>query len=66
MQILLNGEHREVSDSIVLQHLVEELGLERRTIAIERNREVVPRGAWADTQLAEGDRVEIVHMIGGG
>ena len=63
--IQLNGEQRRVA-ARTLAELVNELGLERRMIAIERNLEVVPKSRYADTQLAEGDRIELVHMIGGG
>lgn len=61
----LNGERRRVRASTV-EELVRELGLERRMIAVERNLEVVPKSAYASTALCEGDRIEIVHMIGGG
>jgi len=63
--IQLNGEQRRVA-ARTLAELVNELGLERRMIAIERNLEVVPKSRYADTHLAEGDRIELVHMIGGG
>jgi sulfur carrier protein len=63
--IQLNGEQRRVA-ARTLAELVAELGLERRMIAIERNLEVVPKSRYAETQLAEGDRIELVHMIGGG
>lgn len=63
--IQLNGEQRRVA-AHTLAELVSELGLERRMIAIERNLEVVPKSRYAATQLAEGDRIELVHMIGGG
>lgn len=63
--IQLNGERRHVA-ACTLAELVAELGLERRMIAIERNMEVVPKSRYAETELAEGDRIELVHMIGGG
>jgi len=65
MNIQLNGEHREVSATTVAE-LVVELGLEKRMLAVERNLEVVPKSEYATTKLAEGDRLEVVHMIGGG
>lgn len=65
MHIQLNGESQEVQASTVTQ-LIEELGLENRMIAVERNLEVVPKSRYGDTALADGDRIEIVHMIGGG
>jgi thiamine biosynthesis protein ThiS len=65
MQIQLNGECVQTAASNLLQ-LVEELGLEKRMIAIERNLEVVPKSEYKQTQLQENDRIELVHMIGGG
>jgi len=65
MHIYLNGEKRS-TDADNISELLAELGMEGRMIAIERNLEVVPKSAYADTELAEGDRVEVVHMIGGG
>jgi thiamine biosynthesis protein ThiS len=65
MQIQLNGENTQVA-AINLTDLVAELGLEQRMIAIERNMEVVPKSEYTATQLEENDRIELVHMIGGG
>jgi len=65
MQIQLNGEGVQVV-AVDLAGLVTELGLEKRMIAIERNMEVVPKSEYAATQLEENDRIELVHMIGGG
>ena len=64
-RIRLNGEERTVRAETVAA-LVEELGLAHRYIAVERNMEVVPKSAWESTRLADGDRIEIVQMIGGG
>lgn len=63
--IYLNGESCSVR-AATLAELVAELGLERRMIAIERNLEVVSKSSYADTFLVDGDRIELVHMIGGG
>lgn len=63
--IQLNGEVRHVAAS-TLAGLVSELGLEQRMIAIERNLEVVPKSQYASTRLQPDDRIELVHMIGGG
>ena len=65
MRIEVNGEHREVEASTILA-LVEELGLDVRKVAVERNLEIVPRSLHATTALAEGDRVELVQFVGGG
>lgn len=65
MKIQLNGEAKEVSATTIAD-LVLELGLEKRMLAVERNLEVVPRSEYASTRLEAGDRIEVVHMIGGG
>lgn len=65
MEIQLNGEAKEVSATTIAD-LVLELGLEKRMLAVERNLEVVPRSEYASTRLEAGDRIEVVHMIGGG
>ncbi|SDT05492.1 sulfur carrier protein ThiS [Halopseudomonas xinjiangensis] len=66
MQIQLNGEAYSVEPSTTLTDLVERLGLTGKRLAIELNLDIVPRSQFAETRLAEGDRVEIVHAIGGG
>ena len=65
MRIQVNGEHREV-EAATIHALVEELGLDVRKVAVERNLEIVPRSLHATTALAEGDRVELVQFVGGG
>lgn len=65
MRLLINGEPREVS-AHTLATLVDELGLDRRKVAVERNLEIAPRSSHAQTRLAEGDRIEIVQFVGGG
>ena len=65
LQLTLNGEPRAVA-AADLAALVAELGLEPRKVAIERNLEIVPRSLYSQTVLADGDRIEIVHFIGGG
>jgi len=65
MNIQLNGESTVVSAATVAD-LIVELGLESRMLAVECNLEVISKSAYASTQLNEGDRIEIVHMIGGG
>ncbi len=66
MQILLNGEAREVPDNYTAAQLVDELELTGKRIAMEINLEIVPRSTYAEVQLNPGDKVEIVHAIGGG
>ena len=66
MEIWINGDAREVRSGITVRDLLVELGLGARGIAVEINREVVPRAAHADRVIREGDRVEIIRMVGGG
>lgn len=65
MRIQVNGEPREVAAATVLA-LVEELGLDVRKVAVERNLEIVPKTLHAATPLADGDRIEVVQFVGGG
>ena len=66
LRITVNEEPREVAAGTTLAALVEQLALAPERLAVEHNREVVPRGSWARVELSEGDRVEIVHFVGGG
>ncbi|MFV1973925.1 MAG: sulfur carrier protein ThiS [Thiohalobacterales bacterium] len=66
MQIILNGADQEVSDHLSASELVTELGLAGKRLALEVNTAIVPRSTFADHILQPGDRVEIVHAIGGG
>ena len=66
MQIKVNGEAREVSDGLSVSALVAQLGLRPDQIAVELNKEVLRRAAWETTSLKSGDRVEVVHFVGGG
>lgn len=66
MEIILNGEPRDVADGLSAAGLVELLGLAGRRYAMEINGELVPRGAQAGRGLTPGDRVEIVQAVGGG
>jgi len=66
MNISLNGEQRSFEDTTTLAVLVETLELAERRIAVEVNETLVPRAEHGDYTLREGDRVEIVHAIGGG
>jgi sulfur carrier protein len=66
MNLTVNGESRAFAPLASLLDLVAELGLDARKVAVERNLEIVPRSAYGRTALADGDRIEIVHFIGGG
>jgi sulfur carrier protein len=66
MNLTVNGEPRAFPPLADLGALVAALGLDGRKVAIERNLEIVPRSAYGKTKLSDGDRIEIVHFIGGG
>ena len=66
MQLTVNGETQAFDAVTHVAALVERLGLDGRKVAVERNLEIVPRSAYEATALADGDRIEIVHFIGGG
>ena len=66
MRLTVNGEARELVAARDIAGLIAELGLDGRKVAVEKNLEIVPRSRHAATSLADGDRIEIVHFIGGG
>lgn len=66
MQIQLNGEMTSLEGDTTIHDLVASLGLTQRRIAVEVNEEIVPRSQHDAISLTDGDRVEIVHAIGGG
>jgi sulfur carrier protein len=69
MEIVLNGQPREVAldpQSATLESLIEQLEMKADRIAVERNGEIVRRPEWSSTILVAGDRLEIVHFVGGG
>lgn len=66
MQILVNGEPKELTGQATLADLIAEMELTGKRIAVEINAEIVPRSQHGETALNEGDQVEIVHAIGGG
>jgi sulfur carrier protein len=69
MKLQINGEVREFSDAPVpftLAALIEKLGMKADRVAVELNRDIAPRERWSETALSEGDKLEIVHFVGGG
>ena len=66
MKLTVNGEEREVTGPMTVLGLVESFGLAPQKIAVERNLEIVPRSAYGDVALRDGDRIEIVNFVGGG
>jgi thiamine biosynthesis protein ThiS len=66
MKIICNGELRELDGSWTVERLLAELGMEARHVAVEVNLELVPRARHAERRLVDGDRLEIVSLVGGG
>jgi thiamine biosynthesis protein ThiS len=66
MQIIVNGTATEVPESLSMSGLIETLGLGDRRLAVEVNRELVPRSLFSEHALKDGDTVEIIHAVGGG
>jgi sulfur carrier protein len=66
MEILVNGQERTAPDGTTLSQLLAELGLQARHVAVEINLELVPRAEHAQHRLNDGDRLEVVTLVGGG
>jgi thiamine biosynthesis protein ThiS len=66
MRVTINGKEREVPAGLTVRGLVAHLGLDGGPVAVEQNREIVPRAEHPNRQVAEGDTFEIVHFVGGG
>jgi sulfur carrier protein len=66
IDVVINGEPRSVSQGTTVSVLIGDLGLSGKPVAVERNREVVPRAQHASTVLAAGDQLEVVTFVGGG
>ena len=66
LRITVNGESKDVPEGTTLESLISLLALAPERLAVEFNYEVLRRAEWAATALSEGDRVEVVHFVGGG
>jgi thiamine biosynthesis protein ThiS len=68
MKLYINGQERsfDTRPPFTLSALVETLGMKADRVAVELNRDIVPRDRWSETALQEGDRLEMVHFVGGG
>jgi len=66
LRLTVNGEQRKASAGTTVAALLQTMGIDPARVAVERNRDVVPRATWADAGLADGDKIEIVAFIGGG
>ena len=66
MHLFINGEEKTLAEPLSLAELIEQLGMKGDRVAVELNREIVARAQWVETQLNDGDRLEVVHFVGGG
>lgn len=66
LKIVVNGENRSLKPDATVIKLLQELGLDGGRVAVERNLEILPRAAWGETHVEDGDRYEIVQFVGGG
>jgi len=66
LRIEVNGEPRDLAAPLTIEDLLRLLGLDPRSVVVELNREIVRRPSLAQTRLADGDAVEVVHFVGGG
>jgi len=66
MKLTINGEEKAFENVTTLSALIDQLGLKGDRVAVELNRDIVPRSNWNSTVLHDGDKLEIVHFVGGG
>lgn len=66
MNLTINGEKRQFTSVSTISELLDQLGMKPDRVAVELNRELIGRDRWNNTQLADGDKLEIVHFVGGG
>jgi thiamine biosynthesis protein ThiS len=66
MFLHINGEQRDFSDGLTVASLVAQLGMKPDRVAVELNLAIVPRAQWDTTTLKDGDKLEVVHFVGGG
>jgi thiamine biosynthesis protein ThiS len=66
MKLHINGEEKSYGGPLTLASLITDLGFKSDRVAVELNREIIARDNWAQTELSDGDHLEIVHFVGGG
>ena len=66
MRIVLNGDSVETADGATVETLLQQLGISRERVAVERNADIVPKAGYEKQLLSDGDKIEIVHFVGGG
>jgi thiamine biosynthesis protein ThiS len=66
LRVRVNGEERLLPPGTSISALLQQLGIATPRVAVERNREIIPKSRYSDTRLAEGDELEVVEFVGGG
>jgi thiamine biosynthesis protein ThiS len=66
LRLIINGESREFEDDLNVSELIRKLGLSSGRVAVELNLQVLRRADWSNTNLKDGDKLEIIHFVGGG
>jgi sulfur carrier protein len=66
LQVTVNGQRREVPDGTTVAQLLEAIGVNTRYVAVERNLDIVPRAEYGRHELHDGDKLEVVTLVGGG
>ncbi len=66
MQITVNGENKALDSALTIENFLKQLNVDPRKVAVERNLEIVPKSKFDSVLIDDGDRLEIVHFIGGG
>ena len=66
MDVVINGEPKQITAGVTLLELLKELELDPRAVVVEHNRKIVRRAGLADVTVTEGDAIELVHFVGGG
>jgi sulfur carrier protein len=66
MRLFINGSEKAFPEPLSLAQLIEQLGMKGDRVAVELNREIISRAQWTETKLNDGDKLEIVHFVGGG
>jgi thiamine biosynthesis protein ThiS len=66
ISVVVNGDSRNLAEGLTVTQMLESLGIYGGRVAIERNQQILPRAAWGETHVAQGDRYEIVQFVGGG
>ena len=66
MKVIVNGEERQIATGTSIKHLLDDLQIPQTRVAVEVNLEIAPKASYAERTLQDGDRIEIVHFVGGG